>query len=223
MVQIWFTGKQRFRMELFPVLPGQRHLRPLHSVYSSKSREWAVRHQRSEKRQRDRTAVFWMDPSGSYPRKDGSRPDSVWPSADGRFPLDPGGLACVHIAEIPEALGMEIFKTVIILCIGPPVCHIIAVGIDVDIGWPDKRDSTSASTCPYLYRKALVADLERFLRVRRKTPIHRWPPPAVACKAPSHCLLNTGLPLQPALYPVHSSDCHCRKQQCGSLKFLHSP
>ena len=48
MVQIWFTGKQRFRMELFPVLPGQRHLRPLHSVYSSKSREWAVRHQRSE-------------------------------------------------------------------------------------------------------------------------------------------------------------------------------
>ena len=87
MVQIWFTGKQRFRMELFPVLPGQRHLRPLHSVYSSKSREWAVRHQRSEKRQRDRTAVFWMDPSGSYPRKDGSRPDSVWPSADGRFPF----------------------------------------------------------------------------------------------------------------------------------------
>ena len=49
--------------------------------------------------------------------------------------LDPGGLACVHIAEIPEALGMEIFKTVIILCIGPPVCHIIAaLLIDVDIG-----------------------------------------------------------------------------------------
>ena len=75
--------------------------------------------------------------------------------------LDPGGLACVHIAEIPEALGMEIFKTVIILCIGPPVCHIIAVGIDVDIGWPDKR----FYLCFPLVRiciEALVADLEGF-------------------------------------------------------------
>ena len=180
MVQIWFTGKQRFRMELFPVLPGQRHLRPLHSVYSSKSREWAVRHQRSEKRQRDRTAVFWMDPSGSYPRKAVQIP-SGHPQMVASL-LDPGGLACVHIAEIPEALGMEIFKTVIILCIGPPVCHIIAVGIDVDIGWPDKRFYLCFPlVCICI--EALVADLEGFSGYGGNA--HPQMAPAVACKLPA--------------------------------------
>ena len=58
--------------------------------------------------------------------------------------LHPVRGAGIHIAEIAEALGLQVFKTWIVILVGTPVRNIISIRIKKDMVGPI-RDSTSAS------------------------------------------------------------------------------